>query len=189
LPEVAGGTGPNAPRRVTLDSVVESVDRWLTSQRVTPGAIALENGALFVNRKALAAAHVREDSMVARFTAAALAVPGVLRVDRMDALARADTVRDAVARRWLHMLPPEYPVPVVVTLTPGSVWGTRTAAEHGTPNDYDAHVPLILGGAPFAAGHHAAPVRVVDLAPTLAQVLGVRPTERVDGRVLREALR
>jgi arylsulfatase A-like enzyme len=32
-------------------------------------------------------------------------------------------------------------------------------------------------------------VNTVDIAPTLADVLGITPTERVDGRVLREARR
>ncbi|AHG89637.1 type I phosphodiesterase/nucleotide pyrophosphatase [Gemmatirosa kalamazoonensis] len=191
LPEIAGAGqgGSNAPRRVTLDAVVDSLGAWLEARRVPRGSVGLENGALFVDRAALAAAKVSEDSVVDRFVRAASAVPGVLRVDRFAALARADTVHDAIARRWVHMLPPEYPVPVVVTLTPGSVWGTRTAAEHGSPHDYDAHVPLILAGAPFRAGHVAARVRVVDLAPTLARVLGAKPSERIDGRVLEEALR
>jgi predicted AlkP superfamily pyrophosphatase or phosphodiesterase len=185
LPEVVGGAGPSAPRRVALDDAVAS----LAALGVPDGAVALENGALFVDRRALEKARVREDSVVAWFARAALAVPGVLRVDRFDALARADTTRDAVARRWLHMLPAGYPVPAVVTLTPGSVWGTRTAAEHGSPHDYDAHVPLVLLGGPFKPGRHARRVNVVDLAPTLARALGVRPLEKLDGRVLDEAWR
>jgi len=189
LPELAASDGGDAPRRVTLDAVFDTLDAWLAARRVPRGSVELEDGALFVDRKALAAARVSEDTVVERFAHAALAVRGVQRVDRTAALARADTVRDAVARRWLHMLPPEYPVPAVVTLTPGSVWGTRTAAEHGSPHDYDAHVPLLLVGAPFRPGHVAARVRVVDLAPTLARVLGVTPAERLDGRVLAEALR
>jgi len=30
---------------------------------------------------------------------------------------------------------------------------------------------------------------VVDIAPTLAQIIGVRPMERLDGHVVREAIR
>jgi arylsulfatase A-like enzyme len=43
-------------------------------------------------------------------------------------------------------------------------------------------------GPAFRPGTYVTPVRVTDMAPTLAAALNVRPTERLDGRVLREAL-
>jgi len=38
-------------------------------------------------------------------------------------------------------------------------------------------------------GRYSKPVFSVDIAPTLAEMLGIPPTEKVDGRVLTEALR
>ena len=38
-------------------------------------------------------------------------------------------------------------------------------------------------------GRYDTPARVVDMAPTLADVLGVKPLERLDGVILREAVR
>jgi arylsulfatase A-like enzyme len=60
---------------------------------------------------------------------------------------------------------------------------------HGAPHNYDSHVPLIFWGAAFKPGRHEGFVRTVDLAPTLAQALGVKPTERLDGRPLTAAFR
>jgi arylsulfatase A-like enzyme len=62
-------------------------------------------------------------------------------------------------------------------------------ATHGSPYDYDSHVPLIFYGPPFRSGRYAEFVRTVDLAPTLAAVAGVRPLERLDGVVLKQAIR
>ena len=59
----------------------------------------------------------------------------------------ADTVHDAVARRWLHMLPPDSPVEYVVTPVEGAYPAGATIAEHGSPYDDDAHVPVIFYGA------------------------------------------
>ena len=53
---------------------------------------------------------------------------------------------------------------------------------HGTPNRYDRRVPLIFWG-PWQGGERREPVRIVDLAPTLAEALGLRPGP-VDGKVL-----
>ena len=49
-------------------------------------------------------------------------------------------------------------------------------------------VPLLLAGAGVRTGRYTSPVRTVDLAPTLAALLGLKPSERLDGVVLRDAL-
>ena len=43
---------------------------------------------------------------------------------------------------------------------------------HGTPWDYDARVPLVFWGRGVAAGRVETPAATVDLAPTLARLLG-----------------
>ena len=77
---------------------------------------------------------------------------------------------------------------MVVTLTPFSIF-SGIVATHGSPYDYDTHVPLIFAGPWFAPGRYAEFVRTVDLAPTLAQIAGVKPGEKIDGVVLRHALK
>ena len=44
---------------------------------------------------------------------------------------------------------------------------------HGTPHEYDTHVPQLWYGAGVKPGVHAEKVGVDDLAPTLAGLLGV----------------
>ena len=58
-----------------------------------------------------------------------------------------------------------------------------TVAGHGAPQDYDRRVPLVFWG-PWKAEKRTEPVRIVDLAPTLAKELGLKPTEPLDGRAL-----
>jgi arylsulfatase A-like enzyme len=58
-----------------------------------------------------------------------------------------------------------------------------SVAGHGAPQDYDRRVPLVFWG-PWKAERRPEPVRIVDLAPTLAKELGLVPTEPVDGRAL-----
>ena len=50
-------------------------------------------------------------------------------------------------------------------------------------------MPVLFYGAPFQPGRYTEFARVVDMAPTLAEVLGVTPTEPLDGHVLRRAVR
>lgn len=116
-------------------------------------------------------------------------VDGVLRVDLLEDLARADTVNDHIARRWLHMFKPGGDVVAVVTLTPYSIFGTGNVATHGSPHDYDAHVPLIFWGSAFNTMKNDGFVRTVDIGPTLAALLSIPVTETVDGHVLEQSFR
>jgi arylsulfatase A-like enzyme len=57
-------------------------------------------------------------------------------------------------------------------------------ATHGQLHDYDTQVPIIFWGPGIARGRRAGEARVVDMAPTLAALLGVPPLEALDGRAL-----
>lgn len=177
--------------RVALDTLVRAENAALDG-RVGGTAgdwLLFDTGMLFVkNRGRLVAAHVNIDSVLADFMQRAKSVPGVGRVDRAVDLASADTVADPVARRWLHQVGGVQDVALVVTLQPWSIWGGSLIAMHGQPSDDDAHVPLIFWGKGFKRGGFANRADAVDIAPTLAQLLGLNALSIVDGRVLTECL-
>jgi len=58
---------------------------------------------------------------------------------------------------------------------------------HGTPYNYDQHVPLLLLGYGIQPGEYFAAVTPADIAPTFAALCGITLATR-DGRVLEEAL-
>jgi predicted AlkP superfamily pyrophosphatase or phosphodiesterase len=63
-----------------------------------------------------------------------------------------------------------------------------TGTSHGTPYEYDNHVPVIFMGAGVKSGTYAQRATVNDIAPTLAQILGVAKPAAASGRVLAEIL-
>jgi hypothetical protein len=174
---------------VDLDGLYANMVSALAARHVDTSSLRFAEGMLFANRHAFDAAHVDMDSALKRFAEDARKVPGVGRVDFLRALAQADTVHDAVARRWLHMLSPDLPVELVVSLEPFAYWAGVVNATHGSPNDEDAHVPVLFWGSAIRPGHYDEFARVVDMAPTLAQLLGVTPLQRLDGHVLTRAVR
>ena len=188
-PELNQGRITPEPMRVDILPAVEAAAQVVREAGGKPGAIDLESGALLVVRDSVGVSSGRLREAVDSFVATARRIPGVLRAERFADLARDPARQDAVARRWVQMLGSDVPVEAVVTLTPGSYWKQYPVAMHGTPHDYDSHVPLIFWGRPFQPGSYAGFVRTVDLAPTLAQVADVKPTERIDGRPLTDAIR
>ena len=61
------------------------------------------------------------------------------------------------------------------------------ATTHMTGYAYDRYVPLIFAGGPFKAGTYAGG-EVVDIAPTLAFLLGIIPPTGSEGAILEKAL-
>ena len=180
---------PNGDAKlVDLRPLLEEMAAALAARGVGEGALAFEEGGLQLDRAALRARRVNADSLLDAFAAAARRIPGVLRADRWDRLARADTTKDVIARRWLHMFPDGSAPDLVVTFTPYSVTARAVYATHGSPHPYDSHVPLVFYGPAFRPGRYDGFVRTVDLAATLAAALGIAPAERIDGVPLRQAL-
>jgi hypothetical protein len=59
---------------------------------------------------------------------------------------------------------------------------------HFTPWSYDRHVPLGFYGAPFTPGIYRGRVAPVDLAATLASLLGVNQPSASVGKILTQAI-
>ena len=185
---VAQRAGRAPPPRYDISTSLRTLRGMLQGASVDMDAVDFDGTLVIVDRAAFARARVDPDPFLARFVATLRQRPGIARVDRVGDLARRDTLRDAVSRRWLHMLPPDAAVEYVVTPVQGAYPAGAQIAEHGTPYDDDARVPLIFYGAGIRAGRFVERALVVDAAPTLARVIGVTPFERLDGRVLTRAL-
>jgi arylsulfatase A-like enzyme len=67
--------------------------------------------------------------------------------------------------------------------------GSGHGTSHGTPFNYDTHVPIIFMGSMIKPGEYDATVAVNDIAPTLAAILEVEEPSGSVGRILSEMLR
>ncbi len=190
-PEVHSGRYPNQnAKRVNLVPAVKALQVSLNGAGVPSTAWSFSEGVLFVHdRAAFDSAKVNADSVANAFAATVRKIPGVLRVDRFTDFAKANLAKDKIARRWLHMFVPNGAAQIAVTLTPYSYWEQVTYATHGMPHDPDANVPVLFWGSPVKAGAYRDVVRTVDMAPTLAAMLGITPLEKLDGVVLKKAVR
>ena len=187
IPELAAATVTPRPVRVTLELVQLAVRAKLLTAGVDTNAFVMEQNIVQLDRAAFRRKSLDPDSMLSFFAALARKQMGVARVDRFRDLL-ADSATDVIARRWTHQFPSTVNIEMLITLTPMSTWGGNVAS-HGSPYDFDSHVPLIFSGFGVQAGTYDAFVRTVDIAPTLAALVGVKPSEPIDGLLLRQALR
>jgi predicted AlkP superfamily pyrophosphatase or phosphodiesterase len=189
IPQLARDRGEargNQGLIVSLSEQVTQVRAALRAAGVDTSAFVYHGEMVELDRSRLG--KVNADSLLDAFARMVRRVPGVARVDRMSDIRKANLSSDAIARRWSHQIPDTSSIDLVMTLTRFSFW-YPIAATHGSPYDQDAHVPIMFYGTGIKPGRYGTFVRTVDIAPTLAQVLGVQPLEPLDGVVLRQALR
>lgn len=178
LPEFARLHGDTAARRVWLGDLGTRYD------------LEFDSGLLSGDTRRLRARGVNTDSLAEALAAIARRRPGVIAAYTPASLARAPA-RDREATLWRRQLPSADGWLVCASLRPGSVWSRpdRRVAQHGSTAPADITVPIafLVPGLPPARVQRVA--RTVDIAPTLAALLGVRPTERLDGNVMWEVVR
>lgn len=192
IPELARERGEatgDQGLRVSLRDLVASTRASLRAAGADPRALDYNREMVGLDRPSMAGARLKADSVLDAFSRAALAVRGVARVDRIaDLRKKADLDADPIGRRWVHEVPIDEPVDLVITLTKYSYWNSLPAT-HGSPYDQDASVPIIFYGPWVKPGRYTTFARVVDMGTTLAAIAGVKPAERVDGVVLKEVIR
>lgn len=117
-------------------------------------------------------------------------VPGVAAAylgDELESLPAS--TEDRLARAAAAGYHPGRSGDLIVFLRPYWLFGSGTTGTgHGTPYGYDQRVPLFLLGQGIKAGRFDAAAGPMDIAPTLAHLIGVTLSS-ADGRVLTEALR
>jgi predicted AlkP superfamily pyrophosphatase or phosphodiesterase len=114
-------------------------------------------------------------------------LPHVLRVYTFDELASGRALVDHIDRRVANGFHAQRAADLFVVLEPYWMFSS-SGTTHGSPHQYDAHVPLVFLGRGVKPGHHYGTVAINDIAPTLAAILGIEPPPGATGRVLQDAL-
>jgi arylsulfatase A-like enzyme len=188
LPEYSVTVRHQPAGRLWLGSLAQLTEQALERRYGGPFGIDFDGGLVSADVAALRARGINVDSLGAGLAERAARVPGVARVYTPRTLAAAPA-SDRSAGQWRRLLPADYGWLFCAVTLPGYVWSSgQLGAEHGAGNPDDVAVPIVFWGEGIAAQRVERPVSTVDIAPTLAALLGVAPAEPLDGQVLREVL-
>jgi len=140
----------------------------------------------WLNEEAFAAVKVREED-AERAVGEALKQAGMRDYFTRSQLAQGSVPDTELGHRYLHSFSPHGGWLVMVVPAPFTI-STTIPADHLSPYTYDTHVPLAFYGLAFQAGTYRRHAEPVDLAVTLASLLGINAPTHAIGRVLVEAL-
>jgi predicted AlkP superfamily pyrophosphatase or phosphodiesterase len=141
---------------------------------------------VWINDEAFAPLKMKEED-AERAVGEAMKQVGLLGYFTKSQLAQGAVPDNAMGRKYLHAYAPTggwyvmgVPAPFVV--------GSSSGTDHASPYSYDTHVPLAFYGLTFRPGTYRVQAEPIDLAVTLASLLGINRPSQASGRVLWEAI-
>ncbi|MBL0177615.1 MAG: alkaline phosphatase family protein [Gemmatimonadetes bacterium] len=174
--------------RVSITTAITALNRTMLQRYGVKLAAMNESGFVLANVADLRARGINVDSISTALAATVRAMPGVLRVFTPRELARAPRT-DGIAMRWRREVPADAQWLIAVSLVPDWIWGSgKTSTTHGGTSTNDMWVPILFRVPGVTPARIPAIARTIDIAPTLAAILGVRPTEAIEGIPLPAAL-
>lgn len=152
--------------------------KWLLS---TAGSSPYLNHELIASKK-LDAAEVRRVAVQAISSS-----PHVARIYTWDQLTGGRAPIDRFDERVIRSFHPRRSGDLDIVLDPYWIRGSTTAT-HGSPYNYDSHIPLIFMGKSVRPGRYYQHAALNDLAPTLAAILDIEIPSGSLGRILGEII-
>jgi len=140
----------------------------------------------WLNEEAFAAIKLKEED-AERAVGEAMKQAGLRGYFTRSQLRDGDVPNTETGAQYLHSYSPLGGWYVIGTTAPFSL-GVSSGTDHASPYTYDTHVPLAFYGLPFQPGTYRTHAEPVDLAVTLASLLGIDAPSQAMGRVLVEAL-
>lgn len=186
IPEQAVALGMNAGRVLSADirTAAQNVLGKLLGEGAFYGAFSETNLSLTPGTLDLLRA---KPGAIDAVKAALLAIPGIARVYGPDELSATTPTDDRMLRATRLSYYPGRSGDFV--LIPKPYWTiVSRGTTHGTPYGYDQHVPVLFYGAGIKPGRYLSVASPVDIAPTLAALIGIT-LSHTDGQVLVDALK
>ncbi|MDB5944774.1 MAG: alkaline phosphatase family protein [Ramlibacter sp.] len=183
-PELAAAQGRPAGR-LNSGQILARLNAGLEKRFGEPKLLlGYSASSLLADKSAIARKNLDADAVAQEARTLLLAEPGIAAAytrRELESGSRAGApLFDALRKSW-H---PQVSGDVQYTLKPDFMFGSATAT-HGSPHEYDSHVPILLWGPSWVgAGRVDTRVEVVDIAPTLAAILGVAPPPASEGKPL-----
>lgn len=117
---------------------------------------------------------------------AAMAEPHIARVYTRTQLANGAVQQDSISRAFSLGFFPQRSGDLFILEEPYYMFAS-SGTTHGTPYDYDNHVPVIFLGPQIKPGKHQERIAVNDIAPTLSAILEIEQPSGSVGRILLNA--
>jgi predicted AlkP superfamily pyrophosphatase or phosphodiesterase len=185
-PEVSLAQGLNAGR-LSGSQTLGRVNAELEKRFATPKlALYFSASALVLDKKLIAQKGLDFNTVADAARTALLAEPGIAAAYTRAELASRSRMADPLFNQMTKSWNKDLSGDVQYALKPyWMMTSSSSNTTHGSPHTYDTNVPILMYGPNWIKpGLIGQRVEVVDIAPTLAKMLGVAKPEAAEGKVL-----
>lgn len=176
-----------AAGRIKKATIKQAVNKALSDRFGVAGewVLAAEDPSLYIDDKLVQKAKASQEEVEEVAGRAALTLPGVIGYFTRTQLLRGWLPPTEAARAVSRSYSPLRGGEVVLVTAPFYFWGKYgekdQGSTHGSFYRYDTDVPVIFSGPWFQPGQHGI-IEMVDVAATVAHVLGITPPAACEGR-------
>ena len=140
-----------------------------------------EGGNFFLNRAEIKESNIQPEKIYEIISKYMTKVEGIERmVIKENILSGKDTTK--INQRLMNMIHSDLTPEIFPIVSPNYLFRGTFGTSHGSPYDYDTHVPLIFSRKGFRAKQKTQPFATVDIAPTIAKYLIMDVPAYCDGK-------
>jgi predicted AlkP superfamily pyrophosphatase or phosphodiesterase len=149
--------------------------------------ISEDNYQLYLNHTTLSNKKISIDNVVEALRKDLCLEEGIYEV--VNLMQNQSNLSDYYANKLKGLYNPKRSGEIMVLVEPGYFEGYAKGTTHGTIYPYDAHVPLLWYGKGIKPGSTSRETKICDIAPTLAQILGILEPNGNTGQPILELFR
>lgn len=189
VPEYLASMGYDAGR-IETKPITEAVNKALAARfGEEKWVVGFVNDQFYFDRKLIADKRVIASELERVAGEAALTVPGIVGYYTRTQILEGRMPEGPIARRVVNGFHRLRSGDVWIVTKPFSfITEGNLATTHGSPYNYDTHVPVLFFGYGVRPGRYHVECTPSDIAPTLAALIGVEMPSNRYGRVLSDAI-
>ncbi|RZU40127.1 alkaline phosphatase family protein [Edaphobacter modestus] len=177
--KMPGGRPDKAAYINTVESALEKKfgeGKWV---------IATQESGFYLDDELIESKKLKHSAVEDEVAATVMKLPYVARSYTRTQLMKHEGAHSQIDEYIARAFYPQRGPDVLVVLKPYYLFG-KEGTSHGSPYDYDSHVPLLFWGGGVAPGVYSETVGISDVAPTLAAILRIQAPSGTVGHILPE---
>ncbi len=174
--------------RLAMDSVYAKIRRKIADEFGEGDYVRSFGVQLYLDKDLMKRKGVTLEKMNEVIREELLPIDGVADVVMIENLSNA-TMNDYHRRLYMNQIHMKRSGDILIALQPGWITKADFGTSHGSPYNYDTHVPFVLFGWGVNSGVSLERTEISDIAPTLSALLRILPPSGSIGNPIERALK